>query len=70
MSNAVFLRVFVGILAGFALGCVFVYLRLRTGLTGEEWGYLREMYTCLRAGEYDYIKEDDEDERSEEHDED
>ena len=63
MSNAVFLRVFLGILGDFALGCGFVFLRLRTGLTGEEWGYLREVYTCLRAGEYDYIKED-EDERS------
>lgn len=59
-----FLRVSVALLAGFLLGCIFVYLRLRSGLTGEEWGYLREVYTCLRAGEYDYIKEDDEDERS------
>ena len=66
MSNAVFLRVFLGILAGFFAGCMFVFFRLRTGLTGEKWGYLREVYTCLRAGEYDYIKEDDEDERSEE----
>lgn len=52
------------LMCGFLMGCVFVFLRLRSGLTGEEWGYLREVYTCLRAGEYDYIKED-EDERSE-----
>ena len=60
MSNAVFLRVFLGILAGFFCGLVFVFLRIRSGLTREEWGYLREVYICLRAGEYDYIKEDDE----------
>ena len=66
MSNAVFLRVFLGVLGGFLMGCVFVFLRLRTGLTSEEWGYLREVYICLRAGEYNYIKED-EDERSDEH---
>ncbi|MBQ1202587.1 MAG: hypothetical protein IIX61_02085 [Loktanella sp.] len=70
MSNALFIRVSAAILAGFLLGVVFVYLRLRNGLTGEEWGYLREVYICLRAGEYDYIKEDDKDERSDEHDED
>lgn len=62
-----FLRVSAALLAGFLVGVVFVYLRLRSGLTGEEWGYLREVYTCLMAGEYDYIKEDDEDERSDEH---
>lgn len=65
MSNAVFLRVFVVLLAGFFCGVVFVFLRLRAGLTREEWGYLREVYTCLRAGEYDYIQEDNE--RSDEH---
>ena len=58
------IMVLLAILVGFVLGCVFAFLRLRTGLTSEEWGYLREVYTCLRAGEYDYIKEDDE--RSEE----
>lgn len=58
------IRVLLAILGGFVLGCVFAFLRLRTCLTSEEWGYLREVYTCLRAGEYDYIKEDDE--RSEE----
>lgn len=67
MSDIVFLRVSVALLAGFVMGLIFVFLRLRTGLTHEEWGYLREVYTCLRAGEYDYIKEDDEDERSDEH---
>lgn len=61
-----FLRVSASILAGFLLGVVFVYLRLRSGLTGEEWQYLHEVYVCLRTGEYDYIEED---ERSDEHDE-
>ena len=50
------IRVLLAILGGFVLGCVFAFLRLRTGLTSEEWGYLREVYICLRAGEYNYIK--------------
>lgn len=67
MSDALFIRVSVAILAGFVLVCVFVYLRLRTGLTHDEWLYFKEFLIALRAGNYEQVE--DEDERSDEHDE-
>lgn len=65
MSNAVFLRVLAGILGGFALGCMFVFLRLRSGLTRDEWRYFKAFHQSLLDGTYDYYEDDDEDERSE-----
>ena len=66
--DTLFLRVSVGILAGFLMGCVFVYSRLRSGLTKDEWQYFKEFLLCLRTGSYEHVIDDDE--RSEEHDED
>ena len=60
MNDVMFLRVSLALLAGFVMGCVFVYLRLRSGLTAEEWLYFKEFLMCLRSGQYEHVKDDDE----------
>lgn len=60
MGDAVFLRVSVALLAGFVMDVVFLYMRLRSGLTGEEWLYFKSFLSALRTGDYDRIEDDDE----------
>ena len=60
--NDVFLRVSLGILAGFLMGCIFIYARLRSGLNREEWLYFKSFLQALRNGQYEEVS--DEDERS------
>ena len=65
MSDIVFLRVSLGILAGFVMGCMFVYARLRSGLTKDEWLYFKCFLQALRDGNYEHVEDEDE-ERSDE----
>ena len=53
MSNAQLLPVFLAMLAGFAIGLAFCYLRLYTGLSHRERIYLRAFITSLHEGTYD-----------------
>lgn len=55
------IKALLAILGGFFIGCAFVYVRLRSGLTREEWQYFKEFLACLRAGAYEHV----DDERSE-----
>ena len=57
--DTLFLRVSVGILAGFLMGCVFVYSRLRSGLTKDEWIYFKSFLEALRNGDYDRIDDEE-----------
>lgn len=58
--DTLFLRVSVALLAGFLLGCGFVYARLRSGLSKDEWQYFKEFLVCLRTGSYEHVIDDDE----------
>ena len=60
------IKVFLAILGGFFIGCAFVYVRLRSGLTRDEWLYFKEFLERLRTGSYEHVSdeegsEDDED---------
>lgn len=59
------IKAFLAILGGFFIGCAFVYVRLRSGLTRREWQYFRAFHQSLLDGTYD----DSEIERSEYDDE-
>lgn len=59
------IRVFLAVLGGFFIGCAFVYVRLRSGLTQREWQYFRAFHQSLLDDTYDDSElersEDDED---------
>lgn len=57
--DTLFLRVSVGILAGFLMGCVFVFARLRSGLTKDEWLYFKSFLQALRDGNYEHVSDDE-----------
>ena len=57
--DTLFLRVSVGILAGFLMGCVFVFSRLRSGLTKDEWLYFKSFLQALRDGNYEHVFDDE-----------
>ena len=55
------IRVVFGILGGFFMGCLYVYARLRAGLTKDEWIYFKSFLQALRDGDYDVHDERSED---------
>lgn len=55
-----FIRMMIGIVCGFAVGIAFCHMRLRSGLTRDEWIYFKSFLAALRCGEYTVTNEDDE----------
>ena len=53
------IRVLLGLLGGFFIGCGFIYVRLRSGLTREEWLYFKEFLECLRTGSYEHVSDEE-----------
>ena len=59
-----FIRVLIAMAAGAALGIGFCVWHIRAGLTWDEWDYLKDFYTAVKAGAYVEL-EDDEKEKGE-----
>ena len=53
------IRILLAALGGFFIGCAFVYVRLRSGLTREEWQYFKEFLACLRAGAHEHVSDEE-----------
>ena len=53
------IKVLLAILGGFFIWCAFVYVRLRSGLTRDEWQYFKEFLECLRTGSYEHVSDDE-----------
>lgn len=51
------IKVLLAVLGGFFIGCAFVYVRLRSGLTRDEWLYFKEFLECLRTGSYEHVSD-------------
>ena len=52
-------RILVAVILGGILGAVSVWARIRAGLSGEEWAWLRSFYEALRNGEYRVTRNED-----------
>lgn len=52
------LRVVLAALGGFFIGCAFVYVRLRSGLSKDEWLYFKAFLTALRDGNYEQVSDE------------
>ena len=48
-----YIRVLLGMLFGFVMGILFLYWRIRSGLSRKEWYFLQEFYDGVRAGNYE-----------------
>ena len=53
------IRIVFGILGGFLMGSMFVYARLRSGLTRDEWLYFKDFLTALREGNYEHVEDEE-----------
>ena len=53
-------RILLAVILGGILGAVSVWARIRAGLSGEEWAWLRSFYEALRNGEYRVTRNEDE----------
>ena len=50
---------------GILIGIGLTYIRVRSGLTREDWYWLGEIYDQIRSGEYDFLGYVDDDEKGE-----
>lgn len=53
------IKVLLAILGWFFIGCAFVYVRLRSGLTRDEWLYYKEFLECLRTSSYEHVSDEE-----------
>ena len=56
------IKVILALIGGAVLGWFWAYVRIRSGLDGDEWTYLLEFYKSLKAGNYERVEDDSSDE--------
>ena len=53
-------RILAAVILGGILGSALTWMRIRKGLTDEEWSWLKSFYQALQAGAYRVMRNEDE----------